>query len=449
MFDQSFSEQNLFKIYSSENNKGNNLAVRFFPNVSIEYEYINRVRKLLRRTYSRKRFYSRIFFENRVLFLYRLLRHFKERKRSAVRQYLKIISNNISNRSFNFVISKSPNKVNGKDVYVTGSSADSFFSEKQIQRNIKYTYGVKQADRDLIIPQLRSVLDDSFPKIIIKTDIKSFYESINRDVLLKKLNESPILSLTTRKLIARLFKSYESVSGATQGIPRGVGVSAYLSELYLKKFDLEMESLPNLIYYARYVDDIVLVLTPQAGNAAQDFLINIESQLEKECLELNKDGDKTKVLDLSNGYANYSFDYLGYRFNYSGGRIRLELSSKKIIKYQKRILDVINAYKRNVRKQPKKARREFLLRIKFLTYNTKLSNNKGNAVVGIYNSNQWITNSNCLEVLDRKLIGLSRSLASPSLEARISKYSFKKGFDERLFANFTAAEFTTITKVWS
>src|SRR5690606_33805227 len=126
------------------------------------------------------------------------------------------------------------------------------------QKNIKYTYGVKQADRDLIVPQLRSILDNKFPKIILKTDIKSFYETIDRGLLLKKLNENSVLSLTTRKVIARLLESYEEESGAALGVPRGVGVSAYLAELYMQDFDSAIKSLPNLIYYARYVDDIVI-----------------------------------------------------------------------------------------------------------------------------------------------------------------------------------------------
>jgi hypothetical protein len=164
-------------------------------------------------------------------------------------------------------------------------------------------------------------------------------------------------------------------------------------------------------------------------------------------LKTNPDNGKTKIIDLQS-ISNFSFDYLGYKFNYSGGRIKLELANKTVSKYDKRIKATINAYKKNCIKQPKKAKKELLLRLKFLTYNTKLSNNKGNAIVGIYNSNKWITSPICLNVLDRKLNGLSGTITNPSIRKRISKFSFRKGFEERLFAKFSPSDFFTITKVW-
>ncbi|MBC7009901.1 RNA-directed DNA polymerase [Pseudoalteromonas sp. BZK2] len=449
MFDQSFSHQNLFKIYVSENKKGNNLAEKYFGDVDFEYTKINRVRTLIRRAYSRRRNYSKEVFETRILLLYRILHGLKSRKNDLVREHLKRISKNVSKKDFHFVIKKGANKVNGKDVYISNGSSSSFFSEKQIQRNIKYIYGVKQADRDLIIPQLKSVLDDQFPKIIIKTDIKSFYESIDREMLLKKLNESPLLSLTTRKLIARLLKSYEKASGSKSGIPRGVGVSAYLSELYMKRFDTVIESLPNLIYYSRYVDDIVIVLTKEPGHKAEHYLKLVEDQLHKEKLKINTVGGKTKVTVVEGASTPFSFDYLGYKFKYASGRITLELAQKKILKYESRIKAVIDTYNKHCIKQPNKSKKELFLRLKFLTSNTKLSNNKGNAVVGIYNSNKWISDPTYLSALDRKLMGISRKIKNPNVRKKISKFSFQKGFEDRTFSGFSPSDFFTITKVWS
>ena len=449
MFDQSFSEQNLFKIYSSENKKGQNLADRFFANINVEYKNLKRIRKLIYKLYSRKSKYSREFFESRVLSLYRMLRFVKDRKNETVRFHLKSISSNISDRKFVFSINKSNRQVNGKDVYLTGNSAASFFAEKQVQRNIKYTYGVKQADRDLIIPQVYAVLNDRFPKVVVKTDISSFYETIDRNLLLQKLNESPILSLTTRKLIARLLDSYGSVSGLTNGIPRGIGVSAYLSELYMKSFDDAVSKLPNLIYYARYVDDIIMVLTPQTGKNAEFYKTEIKNLLKQDKLELNEIAEKTKCMDIANGVGFEPFDYLGYKFVLSGNKLRLDLSDKKKFKYERRLNEIFESYKRSVVKQPKKSRRELFLRLKFLTSNTKLSNNKENAVVGIYNSNKWITHTGSLTFLDGRLINKAHSIGNPRLASKLSKFSFKNGFEKRLFSNFSSTEFLTITRVWS
>ncbi len=43
------------------------------------------------------------------------------------------------------------------------------------------------------------------------------------------------------------------------GLPRGVPLSATLSEYSMKRFDRFVSTLPEVYYYARYVDDIVIV----------------------------------------------------------------------------------------------------------------------------------------------------------------------------------------------
>lgn len=150
----------------------------------------------------------------------------------------------------------------------------------------------------MIVPQLKSILSDDFPKIIIKTDIKSFYESLNHKLLLEKLKKSNELSLTTRKIISRMLISYKQESSLDKGIPRGIGVSAYLAELYMKRFDSVVSKIENLIYYSRYVDDIILVVGRKSENDINDIYNLLESELKKESLEINKDPVKTKKLNM-------------------------------------------------------------------------------------------------------------------------------------------------------
>ena len=47
------------------------------------------------------------------------------------------------------------------------------------------------------------------------------------------------------------------------GVPRGIGISAYLSELFMRNVDNQIQELDDLIYYARYVDDIIAIFVPQ------------------------------------------------------------------------------------------------------------------------------------------------------------------------------------------
>lgn len=446
MFDQSFTPKNLARIYHSENKKGVNIAGLFFPEIITEYEKIKRTRRLIRQLFRNKKIYKKPSFERRLSKLYELRAHYKKQKNDVIEQRLEAVSKTINSRNFSFNIEKLAYQKNDKDVFITKNNAESFFAEKQIQKNIKYTYSVKQADRDLIVPQLRSILQDDFPKFILKTDIESFYETIDRDLLITKLNENPILSLSTRKLIARLLREYEKISGCNKGIPRGIGISAYLSELYLKEFDQKVKNLDNLIYYARYVDDIVVVVTPKPDEKIEDYFKKMSDFIDADKLKL-KD-EKSERFIYPGVEQKFKFDYLGYNFEKHGKRFVLGISKKKNNKYKDRILSSIEKYKKQSIKQPQKAKKELLLRIKFLTSNTVLSNNKGNAIIGIYNSNKWATDLKFLDSLDSFLVGKSNMIKDPHVKKKVQKLSFFRGFNDRTFCHFTPSEFEAIVKIW-
>jgi hypothetical protein len=446
VFDQSFTPKNLARIYHSENKKGVNIAGLFFPEIIAEYEKIKRTRRLIRQLFRNRKLYKKPNFEKRISKIYELRARYKIQKNEVIEQRLEAVSKSINSRKFSFNIEKLAYQKNDKDVFITKNDAASFFAEKQIQKNIKYTYSVKQADRDLIVPQLRSILQDDFPKFVIKTDIESFYETIDRDLLIAKLNENPILSLSTRKLIARLLREYEKVSGHDKGIPRGIGISAYLSELYLKEFDKKVENLDNLIYYARYVDDIVVVIAPKPDDKIEDYFKKLNGFINNEKLKLKR--EKSDWFTYPGEKQKIEFDYLGYHFDKHGGRFGLGISKKKKKKYEDRVLSSIEKYNKKSIKQPRKAKKELLLRLKFLTSNTALSNNKGNAIIGIYNSNKWATDLKFLSNLDSFLVGKSNLIKDPYVKQKVQKFSFSRGFKERAFCHFTPSQFETIVKLW-
>ncbi|TLF53048.1 RNA-directed DNA polymerase [Halomonas urmiana] len=447
MFDQSFTSKNLARIYHSENKRGVNVAGMFFPEILKDYEKIKRVRRLVTKLFGSRRRYSKSTFEARVYKLYEMKRGFVLKKNEKIEFYLESVARQVSSRRFSFKINKLEYSKNGKDVYVTSGDAVSFFAEKQIQKNIKYTYGVKQADRDIIVPQLRSVLGDTFPKFVIKADIDSFYESIDQGLLIKKLNENPILSLSTRKLIAQLLRDYNSLTGKGKGVPRGIGISAYLSELYLKDFDKKVRDIDNLVYYSRYVDDIVVVISPSPGETVEGCFKKLSDLIKSDFLSLNE--SKSEQFDYSGKGVTFSFDYLGYKFRKNGKNLYLSISDKKKEKYIERIKSSVERYKKNSVKQPRKAKKEFFMRLRFLTANTSLSNNKGNAVVGIYNTNKWATDTGFLESLDSFLDAQIKTISDNSVKKKARHFKFSDGFLSRKFCHFSPAEFKTIVKVWS
>src|SRR5690606_22245280 len=96
----------------------------------------------------------------------------------------------------------------------------------------------------------------------------------------------------------------------------------------------------------------------------------------------------------------HSFDYLGYSIEFGHGAVKTKLTTKKVDKYRKRIKASFEHYFHLSKVDEKVARRILVKRIRFLTGNTRLTNNKKNILVGIYYSNKQLTELSQLNDLD-------------------------------------------------
>lgn len=219
----------------------------------------------------------------------------------------------------------------GSQLYTVENKPEHFFVLKQLQRNIYKTFKVKQASRKNIISQLKLILDDNFPKIIIRTDIESFYETIPHKELLSKIDENSLLSYPSKKIIKDILNQYwkiliidgvKNINDERVGLPRGIGISAYLSELYMRSFDKKIATYSNVTYYCRYVDDIIIVITPENRNENKSIL-NYKTELKNivtKSTMLNINSSKTSFTDLRKENKerkiskDYELTYLGYKF---------------------------------------------------------------------------------------------------------------------------------------
>ena len=163
-------------------------------------------------------------------------------------------------------------------------------------------------------------------------------------------------------------------------------------------------------------------------------------------LTLNK--AKTSEHDLRTRKTTH-FEYLGYKISFGDDPIRIGLSAKRKKKYEHRIKRSFDAYRRHAGHDEKKARRLLLKRVNFLTGNTRLVNNKGNIMTGVFYSNSLLSSAEELEDIDRELKAQTKKIKPVSLRNLLDNFSFKEGFSDRRYHAFSVQELARIVELWS
>ena len=444
MVSQSLSSENFRRIVDQENRRGVYLEGMFFPEIKEVTQSIKDCMFNIRELQKKKRLWLPDFYRLQKAILNEERLKLEEKKEDLLTKELEKISAEVAAGASRVQIHPviTPG---GKATYAADKTAKSYFILKQLQHNIFRLYKVRQSSRHEIICQLKQIFGDPFPKYIIRTDIKDFYESIPQEDVLKKLDEDALLTPPSRKIIRQILEDYRDLPGNPTGVPRGVGISAYLSELYMRRFDENIRAHNALIYYARYVDDIVVVFSMRPESKVGQLLPFLKKQAANLRLSLNP--DKTSKHNLRTPKA-CSFEYLGYELTFGKDRVKVGLSDKGRQKYKNRIKQSFEAYTRQAKYKEKAARRLLVKRIKFLTGNTRLLNNKKNIMVGIYFSNSLLSDSSDLQTLDDSLMSRIQALHPGSLKVILSKLSFKQGFDNRRYHRFSTQELNQIVKLW-
>jgi hypothetical protein len=456
MLDQSFSYHNFNKIFISENKKGN-----------IDRRYINQAylqkhedfKRILEEKKSRQKIHK-LSKEELDDFASQLDQINKEKEVIRLEEFKKI-ADHVNLKDFHFNIKYHEDT----EIFtIDNSDAASFYAIKQLQYNIRKTFKVKQASRNDIIRQIFYLLSDGFPKVVIRTDIRHFYESIPQDKLFEKIDNNVLLSPQSKKLIRKLFYEFETQKDKNEiapkvGIPRGIGISAYLSELFMRDIDIALKGLSDLTFYARYVDDIIMVFTPRTLSSKGDYLDEVRKIISENKLELSEGQEdkesKTKSYNLvENNKLLEPLIFLGYKFfsqeqvskdkygdQITSAFIRIELSDSKMSKYKKRLTKSVEAYNNTSKFCEKDARKLLFERLKFLTGNFHLNHNKKGIKSGVFYSNSLLLlnkNNDCIESL-KKLnheMRLSIRQINPLHDIKkgylikhiINNFDFEKGF---------------------
>ena len=473
MLDQSFSSSNFNIIFLKENRKGT-IKKRY-----LNQEYFDKHEEFKEVLWEkidlkRARHGTTLSTDELDLFAERMEKINEEKEEirdNLFFEYSDIVNNETAPFCFNIEYDMQ------QEIYTTAKDGVHFFAMKQLQHNLRQTFKVVQADRNKIIKQTYNLISDAFPKIIIRTDISKFYESIPQTKLFEKIEDSTLLSPLSKKLLKRLFFQFEkikdsSIMDSKIGIPRGLGISAYLSELYMREIDNEIKSLPDLIYYARYVDDIIAIFSPKTKSQIRNYQDELKQIIKKGGLEINDNlegrKDKTKSIPLlydktklKTDFISNDLTFLGYLFeivHYPKApktNIKMKLSSERHLRYKKRLISAIDSYNNDSKFNEKRARKLLFDRLKFLTGNFNLNHSKKNISAGIYYSNKMLDltgSSECMTTLNQELNDAVDNInfrvamkTRPDDEINFknfikTKFCFQKGFDNKV-ENFYSFNF--------
>ena len=258
--------------------------------------------------------------------------------------------------------------------------------------------------------------------------LSSFLKVIEPSSLTKFVLKNPVISLGT-------------------GMPRGLGVSATMSELYMKYFDLTIRRVEGVYYYARFVDDIIVFCS---SKRSKDMVWDtVQSELKNLGLNLNE--EKSYVWSPSS--YGVELVYLGYTLRKKGNKVDVSIADKKIKVIKTRLTKSFVRFSKDHNFDLLK------MRIKFLTGNFTLyqADTLLPIKVGIFFNYRQATNTDSLNEMDKYYqrllhcrsgkLGSHISLTKQELKD-LEKYSFRFGFDNHVNHHFTNEQMGMIKNCW-
>ena len=157
-----------------------------------------------------------------------------------------------------------------------------------------YSYGFRKGrSQHDAMNKVLEYLNDGY-EWVIDLDIEKYFDTVNHDKLVSILRER-VKDDITLHLIRSILKSgiMEDglVSPSEEGVPQGSPVSCVLSNIYLDKFDKELEA--RGLRFARFADDVNIFVKSEMS--AERVMKSISSWLERK-LFIKVSATKTKVV---------------------------------------------------------------------------------------------------------------------------------------------------------
>ena len=354
---------------------------------------------------------------------------------------------------FTFALKPGP-VVGNKQTYQIGTELSTSFPAKQAAGAIREATATEPPNRNSIVRALKESLDKSYTHAIYKTDIESFFESIPHNRLLQKAVQLPALDGVSIHLISTLLSEFAALTGTNVGLPRGVGLSSQLAELFMADFDLTAKAQPGVLFYARYVDDIVVVIDSHKSlDTIRQSLVN---HLESSGLRVKDDKTSEIMVDGQGQYPEFiAVEYLGYRFTKGTAGLTTGLTAARSRRRKRRLHLTFDHW---LSTDPDPAAPNhghdgmLVDRIRYLGSNTRLQNSKSSVTIGLYHSNSSL-DENAVElvemdrILEKFLLDHGYKMSSQA-RARIEEVSFVTMFSSKPFLRLPQKRIEKIVSIW-
>jgi len=328
----------------------------------------------------------------------------------------------------------------------TSNSIEETLCSRRTDQILRRSLNIYPANRNNEVKQLITILRTEPYGYILRTDISSFFESVELKKVIEKLETEGLRNPSCLKYLKALNQTLINEFNYT-GLPRGLPCSSTLAEFILRKLDQSLTTMPTVIFYSRFVDDISIVFLDKKLKMKERVL-----ELLPFNLELNT--SKTKFSSLK---SNSNINYLGYNIGIGNNKY-VKISNSKIGKAKKRIVLSLNSYMRD---------RNFNLlsdRMKFLTSNIiiKKASRENSVCTGyrydyMYCTDDEIINQLCeldqffMSIIYSKRyhlgVSLRKTLRKEQVE-ELKKFSFKSGYRLKITHNMTRDRISRVKRAW-
>jgi len=224
----------------------------------------------------------------------------------------------------------------GRRTLQTASTYSDVLFLRHTCRMLRRKRGGQSLSRKQIVTQIVKILESDVSHRILRTDISNFFGSIP---VYDAISLESVQACFPAVEYAWCMKLLSADPHTNKKLPRGLSISGELAEHFMAAFDRSVISHEGVVFYGRFVDDIIIV-------TASDDLDELREALKTylpSCLSFNrlktqscKWGDDTE--------AKIGFDYLGFSFrrtqkiaSKSRSQVHVGLANGKMLRYKKRV----------------------------------------------------------------------------------------------------------------